>query len=131
MKRKYLLVIVLSLVMLATSAVYFKSAKYNIQKNVSVKCVYMAYACGDCYPQYSVSEVLPSSLDKKLLKKDIDIEFASKEQEEEFKKQIGVCGICHTYDFKGDLYYSNKKGCYVIKLGEYKLKLKDEKCCEP
>jgi uncharacterized membrane protein YGL010W len=132
MKRKYLLLTALFLVILTTAAVYFfTSAKYQIQKDVSVNCMYMGYACGDCYPQYNVSKVLPSSLEKKLLKKDIDIEFANKEQKEQFEKKVGICGICYIYEFKGNLYYSEKKNCFVIKLTDYNLKLKDEKCCEP
>ena len=132
MKRKYLLATAVFLVILATAAVYFfTSANYIIKKNVSVTCMYMGYACGDCSPQYNVREILPLSLEKKLLKKDIDIEFANKQQKEEFEKKVGICGICYIYEFKGGLYYSEKKNCYVIKLTEYSLKLKDEKCCEP
>lgn len=131
MKRRSLLITLLSLVTIATAAAYFfKTAKYAIGENVSVKCMYMAYACGDCYPQYNVRDVSPLSLKKQLLKKDIDIEFASEGQEEEFKKNVGICGICYMYDFKGHLFYSKKKKCFVIKLDDYKLKLKDKKCCE-
>lgn len=131
MNRKFLRIFLLSSVVIgAAAAVFFTSAKYNIQKNVRVTCMYMAYACGDCYPQYNVENVLPSSLEKKLLNNDIDIEFASKEQEQLFKKKVGRCRICYKFDFKGDLFYSEKKNCYVIKLGNYKMQLKDNKCCD-
>lgn len=131
MSRKLLLIILLSFVAIVIAAVlFFTSAKIDIQKNVSVKCMYMAYACGDCYPQYNVRDVYPSSLRQKLLKKDIDIEFASKEQEKEFIKKVGICRICYKFDFNGDLFYSEKKNCYVIKLDSYKIQLMDKKCCD-
>jgi uncharacterized membrane protein YGL010W len=91
----------------------------------------MSYACGDCYSQYNVREIQPAVLEDRLLKKDINIEFATKKQEKEFENEIGICGICYVYDFKGDLYFSNKKHSYVMKLSEYKARLNDKNCCAP
>ena len=51
-------------VVAAAAAYYFTSAEHNTQR-VTVKCMYTAYACGDCYPQYNVREVIPYSLEKK------------------------------------------------------------------
>lgn len=131
MKRKYLLALTLVFLLLTTGAIYFFTlAEYAVKRNVIVTCRYMGYACGDCYPQYNVNEVLPSSLKKKLIAKDIDIEFESDKQEEEFTKKISSCSICYIYNFKGDLYYSEKEDCYVVKLRDYSLKVKDGKCCE-
>jgi len=131
MKRKYLLGTLLSLAVLtAAAAFFFTSFKYSVQKDVSVSCVYMAYACGDCYPQYNVRNVKPSDVERKILNKDVDIEFVNKEQKDAFEKQVEACGICYIYEFKGELFYSKKKKCYVIKLREYKMTMKDKKCCD-
>ncbi|AEV97020.1 hypothetical protein A4D02_18370 [Niastella koreensis] len=130
MKRKFLLPGILLFVAIAATATYFlKFAKYHIQNNVSVNCHYLAYACGDCYPRYNVSKVSPASLGKKLLNQDIDIEFASTRQEQEFNRKIVTCAICYNFDLKGDLFYSSKEGCYVLKVASYKLKLNFAKCC--
>lgn len=121
----------LLLVAIAATATYFlKFAKYHVQNDVIVNCMHMGYACGDCYPQYNVHKVSPVSLQKKLLNQDIDIEFANSKREAEFNKKIDVCRICYIFDFKGDLFYSSKKGCYVLKVARYKLQLKMPNCCE-
>ena len=90
----------------------------------------MGYACGDCTPQYFVFEISPVSLEKKLIKKDIDIEFLEKTLQEKFEKELGICRICYIYEFYGDIYYSIKKKCYVIKVKKYNLKIKDKNCCD-
>ena len=86
----------------------------------------MSYACGDCYPQYNVQTFAPASLKKKLLGKDIDIEFTSKKQEQRFNTKAGDFGICNQYNLTGDLYYSFRKGCYVMKLSKYIVKLRED-----
>ena len=129
-KKVLLLMILLVAAISVVAAFYFNSRTRLIQKDVEVKTVYMAYACGECYPQYSVIQVQPASLKKELHQQDIDIEFKDKKQADMFEEKVGLCARCFVYDFKGDLYYSGKKDCYVIKLSEYHLKLTDKECCE-
>jgi hypothetical protein len=113
----------------AAAAWFFKYGKYPVEKNVHVLCKNMMYACGDCYPQYNVKLVMPESLGKKLSKQDIDIEFENSREEQKFEKKKGICGICYDYDLKGDLYYSLRKRCYVLKVSRYKLKETFKGCC--
>ena len=130
MKRKPLFIVVVSLITVsAATAWFFLFAKYPVQKNVHVLSSYMGYACGDCYPQYKVKLVMPESLGKKLINKEIDIEFDSAEKEREFENKRSECSICYQYDFGGDLYYSNRKKCYVLKVARYKLKETFKGCC--
>jgi hypothetical protein len=127
MKRKYIIIGIITIV--AATAWFFTSAKYPVEKNVHVLCNYMGYACGDCYPQYTVKLVMPESLGKKLANKEIDIEFDNAEKERAFEKKRSDCSICYQYDLFGDLHYSNRKKCYVLKVKQYKLKEKFEGCC--
>lgn len=108
---------------------YFKFSSTKIQENVNVECRYMAYACGDCYPQYKVKKVKPASLGTKLTGKVIAIEFSNEKQEIEFGKQTSRCIICYNYSLSGTLYYSRKMDCYVLKLQKFKLSLPDKECC--
>lgn len=129
-KKKRLLMFIAAAVIIASATVwYFNFSKFKIRENVSVECNYIRYACGDCYPRYNVTTVNPSVLTSKLKGKDIDIEFSSKEQEAAFKKQIGICDGCYKYSLRGDLFYSQKKDCYVLKIKKFKLVLWSKDCC--
>lgn len=100
--------------------------------SVKVKCVYMAYACGDCTPQYQVIEVIkPVSLKDKFLKQDIEIAFDDIQIENQFKKKIGNCSICYYYEFYGNMKYERKRKCYVLNIEQYNLVLKNKECCNP
>lgn len=126
MKNRFKLFIIL--IITTTVIILVTFFQKFTQKDVSVKCYYMGYACGDCTPQYYIFEILPVSLEKKFLKKDIDIEFLKKNQQEKFEKGIGIYRICYIYEFNGNLKYSIKKNCYVLKVKKYNLKLKNKNC---
>ncbi|WEK35943.1 MAG: hypothetical protein P0Y53_00395 [Candidatus Pseudobacter hemicellulosilyticus] len=109
-------------------ACFFLFARYRIEKEITVQCAYMGYACGDCTPQYQVRNVLSPPAER-LSGKDIDIEFISETQEQAFEQQVGVCAICYVYTLKGDVYYSFRKKRYFIRLSDFRLKLRSKDCC--
>lgn len=99
------------------------------KNDIQLQCRYMAYACGDCYPQYKITDVLNDSIAKRELSgKDINLEFENEEKEQEFVQLQGNCGICFLYKFKGDLRYSITKG-HILKVSDYNLE-KYPECCE-
>lgn len=98
--------------------------------NVRLKCLYMAYACGDCYPQYKIQELYePKTYGREIIGKDLDVSFESREEESKFEQEVGACGICYSYDFKGNLSYSYRKKCYELKVFSYSLKMENKDCC--
>lgn len=107
---------------------YFMFGERVIKKNTTLSCNYMAYACGDCYPQYKV-EKAPGVLEKKLLNKDIMIAFSSQIQEDKFNRQVQRCAICYNYKLTGDLYYSNRYKCYLLQVINYKITETFRGCC--
>ena len=130
MKRKYVLIFVLLTVAVTTGIIYyFTSNRKLIKEQVTVECRHMGYACGDCYPKYKVSKVSPEKFNELILGDDIDVAFSSKLQEEKFEKEIGECRICYNFTFKGDLYFSEDKNCFVLKLQDYSMKMWSKDCC--
>lgn len=102
--------------------------KFKSVNNIRLKCIYMAYACGDCYPNHKITKIVngPSSID--LINKEINVEFAEKELEVKFDKEVKNCAICYDYEFFGDLEYSIFDGYYTLSIKEYNLWM-DQKCC--
>lgn len=130
MRIKRILFISLATLAIVLIIVYFTtSLEYRIKQNVTIKCNYVAYACGDCYPRYNVQHISTPSLEPKLLRKDIDIRFSNRDQQKKFEKQVGICGICYTYRLSGNLSYSIKQNCYILRINNYNLLLENKNCC--
>jgi hypothetical protein len=104
----------------------------TIDKSVIIKCRYMAYACGDCYPQYRVDEVINSLSEKTketILKQDISVFYEKKELENSIDKQTSKCVICFNFYFTGVLKHSKSKG-YFLDVSDAKAELKPNCCAE-
>jgi hypothetical protein len=62
----------------------------------------MAYACGDCYPQFKVDTILLSNprMDK-LLGQDVYLVYQKNGIRYSFDKEINNCAICYDYYIEG------------------------------
>jgi hypothetical protein len=103
MKRTSLLIIIVVIAALfgawkAYDGIYFKKDK----RTVMIKCHYMAYACGDCYPQWKIdsSFAVENGL-KDLIEKDIYVNYKGKQIEESVPDSISKCIICYDLYFTG------------------------------
>jgi hypothetical protein len=88
----------------------------------------MAYACGECQPQYKITEVF----DKKyqfLKGTDIDIDF-KKFKLDSIEKQTSDCAICYDYYLTGNLRYNRFSKTYLIQVQEGYYKLRFQNCCK-
>ena len=96
---------------------YFFS--FKTIRNVHVRCQYMAYACGDCTPQYRIIEVYnPLEWKDELIGKEMNIRFEGKPEEEMYDEKVYDCMICYWYEFQGDLVISGSE--YNLAVKEYK-----------
>lgn len=126
MRNKFI-IITLACSLLVVGAFFFTSISIN-NEPVEIKFRYMAYACGDCYPQYRIEAIKPmdSSLNK-FLKKEVSVEFSSLEQEKAVKKQGADCMICCDFFFTGHLKKSIYKGTF-FKVEKARVDV-NESCC--
>ena len=98
-------------------------------KDAHVKCYYMAYACGDCTPQYQIREVYsPKELGEELLGKEISIKFNTTQEEADFENKVSKCSICYWYEFKGEIIKSGEK--ITLKVNQFTVELKSQNCCD-
>jgi hypothetical protein len=88
----------------------------------------MAYACGDCYPQYRVDTIYLDS--KGMLKKgdEVNLTYFKNGRGLELVEEIDSCWICYEFYIEGKMrnnLFTNK----TVKVDKYHLKLRRE-CCE-
>ena len=129
MKRFSLLLIVVALVFGAWKAydnIYFRKDKQPI----AIKCDYMAYACGDCYPQWHIDSgfAMEKGL-RALIGKDIYVERNGIALEELISDSTGNCMICYDFYLTGSLKktLSNK---YKFEVDSCQMKLRTSDCCK-
>jgi hypothetical protein len=128
MKHKILIVTIIAI---ALTTAYCLVPEKISNTPIKIKCNYMAYACGDCYPQYKVNEILEGGSEEvnKILNTEIIVKFEDKKMEQKLDKSTAKCVICYNFTFTGDLKHSSKNGTYLIaKTAEYKLK--NDSCCK-
>jgi len=89
----------------------------------------MAYACGDCYPQYHVDKVLKGTTKEKVLDTDLLLTFKDPVQEEVMDEQTSGCIICYDLYFSGELWKTRWKGMYLVVEHVY-YKQRNKRCCE-
>lgn len=110
--------------------IYYFSPKKISSEKLKIKCNYMAYACGDCYPQYLVKEILEGENKEvsKIINTEIIIEYEDSTIEKEVDKNTAKCVICYDFVFTGILKYSKIKGMYFI-AQKVNYQLKNDSCC--
>lgn len=123
---------VMSFVMLAIAGIIVGFGSINEKEKVKVKCYYMAYACGDCYANYKIKEVIEggSEIKKKLLDRDVKVTFKSKRLENRIDTLTGKCAICYDYYIEGYLEYRPEKEYSVLEADTCTVKLRNSKCCK-
>ena len=97
---------------------------------VKLKLKYMAYACGECYPEYSVVKILlpkKYSQFKWLKGKDIYVDFSASENEELEKMRV-TCAVCFFYDVEGIL-TKTQDARFILKPENYRVYERGKNCC--
>ena len=130
MKRTSLLFIIVVVAALlfgawkAYDGIFFKRQKQSI-----IKCHYMAYACGDCYPQWQIDSVyaVENGL-KKLIGKDIYVASNDKPVEELITDSASKCMICYDFYFTG-LLKKTLSGRIKFEADNFKMELRFKDCC--
>lgn len=100
------------------------------QKNVLIRCNYMAYACGDCMPQFRIKKIVNGKgLTKEILGRDIFLKFSNGAADARFYDSLGVCITCYDIDLQGQLVKNPfKEYQYTLVVSSYKLSLRNG-CC--
>ena len=90
----------------------------------------MAYACGDCYPQYKITTVLDSKgfSKQELLEKDIKVVFTDKEFGKRLDEQVQKCIICYEFELIGRLTEINEE--YTLYSDSCTANLREDCCVE-
>jgi hypothetical protein len=104
---------------------YFEKGK----RPITLKCHYMAYACGDCYPQWRVDSSFAIEKDlRELIGKDIYVERKGVVLEELITDSASKCMICYDFYLNGSLKrtLSNK---YKFDLDSFEMELRFKDCC--
>jgi hypothetical protein len=104
---------------------YFNQA----DKMIEIKCHYMMYACGECYPQWNIDSVTGEfDGDRNISGKDIRVFYKGKDIENVLQGQIADCIRCYHFYFKGNLGKS-WSGRYRFNAVSYYYQLADKDCC--
>ena len=109
----------------AYDGIYFK-------KNagiVTIKCHYMAYACGDCYPQWKIDSgfSVENGL-KDLIDKDILVKYKGKQIEESIPDSVSKCMICYDFYFTG-LLKKTLSDRHKFEADTFLIKMERPDCC--
>jgi len=126
MRNKFIIIILICFLVIG-SLLFFTPISIN-DEPVEVKFLFMAYACGDCYPQYRIETIEPidSSLNE-FLKKEVRIVFSSSAQEKMVNEKASGCMICSEFFFTGYLKKSFYRGLF-FKVEKAKVHVY-ESCC--
>lgn len=100
-------------------------------EKVKLKLQYMAYACGDCYPEYRVVKIIEPKNDKTanwLKGKDVNVDFSDKD-EDRIESMRGNCAICFYYEVEGALVRKDSAKLVLVPMN-YKMYEKSKGCCD-
>jgi len=131
MKKSSLLIIISVIVALlfggwkVYDGIYFSQNKSPL----SIKCHYMAYACGDCYPQWHIDLSFGAENDfKNLIEKELYVNYKGKEVEESLPDSVNKCIICYDFYFTG-LIKKTLSDKLKFETDSFKMKLRFPDCC--
>ncbi len=105
--------------------------KFSFRDSVQLQLKDMAYACGDCYPNYRIDKVFFSEENSKVqasyLNKEIYVDFVGKNIKNQLEKMT-CSATCYTYVLYGVL---KQNGYGMLKLEATGGKISvNSKCCE-
>jgi hypothetical protein len=126
-------VVIISTVLLATIVIFgIRGYRQTVSSKAKIKCWYMAYACGECWPQYRIKDVFSVSnvTKKELLNKDVRVIFKSEKLEKKIDSLTYKCVVCYDFYIEGELSYIPAKKYYEIKADTCVTKLRDKECCK-
>jgi hypothetical protein len=131
MKKSSLFIIVIVIVALllgtwkAYDGIYFKKNNHSM----TIKCHYMAYACGDCYPLWYIdSRFAVENNFKNLIEKDLYVIYKGKEVEESLPDSVNKCIICYDFYFTG-LMKKTLSDKHKFEVDSFQMRLKFSNCC--
>jgi hypothetical protein len=107
------------------NGIYFLKNK----RPLTIKCHYMAYACGDCYPQWHIDSSFAVEKDmKELIEKDIYVIYKGRQVEESMPDSVDKCIICYDFYFTGLLKKTlSDKHKFVV--DSFQMRLRFPNCC--
>ena len=129
-KVSFLIIVVISIALLfgawkAYDGIYFKK---NAGK-MTIKCRYMTYACGDCYPQWQIdsSFAVEKGL-KELIEEDIYVERDGIAIEELITDSASKCMICYDFYFTGSM-KKTLSDKFKFDTDSFRMELRFKDCC--
>jgi len=129
-KASFFIIVVISSALLfgawkAYDGIYFKKNAGTM----TTKCRYMAYACGDCYPQWKIDSgfAVENGL-KDLIEKDIYVNSKGKQMEESVPDSVSKCIICYDFYFTG-LLRETLSDKHKFEANGFKMELRVKDCC--
>jgi len=129
-KVSFLIIVVISSALLfgawkAYDGIYFKKDAGTM----TIKCRYMAYACGDCYPQWRTDSSFAAENDlKELIEESFYVIYKGKGVDESFPDSINKCIICYDFYFTG-LMKKTLIGKYKFETDSFQVKMDSPDCC--
>ncbi len=129
-KVSFLIIVVISIGLLfgawkAYDGIYFKKNAGTM----TIKCRYMAYACGDCYPQWKIDSgfAMEKGL-KELIGRDIYVERNGIPIEESITDSASKCMICYDFYFTGSM-KKTLSSKYRFDADSFQMGLRFKDCC--
>jgi len=121
--RKRRILLLTFTVLFITSVCYYFYAQRKCA--VQVDCLYIRYACGDCYPRYNVRRVISRGCNLKLLNEDISLEFNNDDLSNRFDRETPVNIVSPAYFLEGHIHYSIWKRHYILTVSNFTYIKKD------
>lgn len=129
-KSRFVFICVIAIALLfgawkAYDGIYFEKGKELSE----IKCHYMAYACGNCYPQWQIDSnfAVEKGLNE-LIGKDIYVERNEIAIEELITDSTSKCMICYDFYFTGSL-KKTLSSKYRFDAGSFQMELRFKDCC--
>ena len=96
---------------------------------MTIKCRYMAYACGDCYPQWHTDSSFVAENDlKELIEENFYVVYKGKQVEESLPDSVNKCIICYDFYFTG-LMKKTLSGKHKFETDSFQVKMESPDCC--
>ena len=74
---------------------FYLYQKYNYSTNIKIKCYYMAYACGDCEPQYKIVSIYKDPANCLIKGEDVELKIMENGNKIDLSSKINKCWICY------------------------------------
>lgn len=123
-KKKYIILLFLICILILTVGYI----KYYLPTPVKIKCTYMAYACGDCYPQFRIDDIYSDNGNKLIKGEDVYLKIIDNGEEKKLEEKIDSCWICYDYYIDGKA-TKHLFGSKTVLISKYHIILR-KNCCD-